>query len=264
MSASNRSQKQNIEKLVVNYNERVALGLQEGATTWNKFGYNEDVDGALTEVVAEFGGAFAQNIGTAETLNIVSSSTDNATGGTGLRTAVIFGVDDDWNEITDVVAMNGTTPVTSNLAFRGVNRMTIYQSGSALSNVGAIAATSSSGGITMATMPAGQGTTQQCIFYVPAGKTFLASWIYLSALKKSGSGTAEITFKAFVYADVVGAQFEVYRDTIDLTVRDHIQLSPPEPFPITEKSIFWIEADSDSANTSVRCRFSGKLVTNAS
>ena len=246
----------------ISYNDRVALGSVRGSTIWNKFGYNEDVDASPAEVVAEFGGAFLQNIGTAETLSIASTSADDATGGTGLRTLVIFGVDNDWNEITDVVAMNGVTPVVSNLAFLGVNRMTIYQSGTAPSNVGKITATSSTGGVIMATMPAGQGTTQQCIFYVPAGKTFLATWIYLSALKSSGGGTAEITFKGFVYADLVGAQFEVYRDTISLGTRDHISLQPPEPFPITEKSIFWIEADSDSANTSVRGRFSGKLISN--
>ena len=243
------------------YDTAVALGLVSGASTWNKFGYNEDVDAGLTEVIAEFGGAFAQNIGTAETLNIVSSSANDATGGTGLRTAVIFGVDNDWNEIIDVVAMNGTTPVTSNLSFLGVNRLTIYQSGSASSNVGSIAATSSSGGITMATMPAGQGTSQQCIFYVPAGKTFLASWLYLSAIKSSGGGTAEVTFYAYVYADLVGSQFEVFRDTIDLSTESHLNVKSKEPFVITEKSIFWIEADSDSANTSVRGRFSGKLVS---
>jgi len=264
MSASNRSQKQNIEKLVVNYTERVALGLEEGATTWNKFGYNEDVDTGADEVIAAFGGAFNQKLANGETLSIVSTSSEDASGGTGVRLLVIFGVDDDWNEVTDVVAMTGVTPVTSNYAFRGINRMTIYTSGTSLSNVGLITATASSSGNTMATMPVAQGTTQQCIFYVPAGKTFLASWQIISATKSSGGGTAKIDLRGFVYSAVVDSQFEVFRDEIDLSSETSIQLTPEDPFVIGEKSIYWLTATTTANNTSVRGRFSGKLVTNAS
>lgn len=248
------------------YTTEVALGRRQGASLWNKFGYNEDIDSATPEVIASFGGAFNQRLTNAEQLDIVSTSTnDTNSSGTGVRQLVIFGVGgtsaSDRNEITDVVALNGTTTVNSNLLFWGVNRMTIFQSGTANSNVGTITATAGTSGNTMAQMPAGEGTTQQCIFYVPESYQFLATWLYTHAIKSSGGGSnPDVTFKAYVYSEVVGSQFEVYRDDIDLSIETSRDIKPPEPFVIGEKSVFWIEASTTSNNTSVRCRFSGKLI----
>lgn len=244
------------------YNDQIALGRVPGVATWNKFGYNEDVD--TTEVVAAFGAAFNQKLATGETLNIVSDSIEDDTGGTGITTLILFGVGgasaSDRGLVTEVLSTDGTTPVTTTNYFWGVNRMTIYQSGSSDSNVGTITATASSSGNTMATMPAGQGTTQQLIFYVPEDHTFLATWMFLNAIKSSGGGNPEVTFIGYVYSEVVDSTFEVFRVTIDTQIEEEVQMVPSEPFVIGEKSIFWIETTSSAINTSVRGRFSGKLV----
>lgn len=247
------------------YTTEVALGHITGAVTWNKFGYNDDVDTLTPEVLAEFGGAFDQRLADAELMNIVSSDANDTAGGTGVRAIVIFGVGGTTAAsrelITDVVTTNGVTPVTTNYRFWGINRMTIFQSGTASSNVGKITATAATSGNTMATMPAGQGTTQQCLFYVPENYQFLATWLYLNAIRSSGGGNPVVTFKAFVYSEVVGSQFEVYRDSIDTAGGSQsIELRPGEPFIIGESSVFWIEADASANNTSVRGRFSGKLI----
>lgn len=246
------------------YATEVALGRRQGASTWNKFGYNEDVDTGTNEVLASFGGAFNQNLASGETLDIVSdSANDTNTSGTGVNQLVIFGVDSNWEEVTEVVAMNGLTTVTTTNSFLGVNRMTIFTSGSSDSNVGTITATATTSGNVMAEMPATQGTTQQCLFYVPAGHQFLATWLYMNAIKSSGGGSnPDVSFYAYVYSAVVDSQFEVYRDDIDLSVETTKQLTPSEPFVIGEKSIFWLEAGSTANNTSVRGRFSGKLIRN--
>ena len=39
------------------FHTEVALGRRQGVTTWNKFGYNDDIDSS-TEVIASFGGTF--------------------------------------------------------------------------------------------------------------------------------------------------------------------------------------------------------------
>ena len=242
----------------------VALGRRQGMAAWNKFGYNEDIDAAAQEVVAAFGGTFNQKLIPGETLDISSSSAnDTNSSGTGVRQLVIFGVDENWDEVTEVVAMNGTSAVTTTNSFVGVNRMTIFTSGSSDSNVGVITATATTSSNTMATMPAGEGTTQQMIFYVPRDHQFLATFLYLDAIKSSGGGSPEVTFYGYVYSNVVDSQFEVYRDTIDTSIGDHVNLVPGEPFVIGEKSILWFEAATSSNNTSVRGRFSGKLIRDA-
>ena len=112
----------------------------------------------------------------------------------------------------------------------------------------------------MAQMPAGQGTTQQAIFYVPRNFNFLATWLHFNAIKTGGGANPEITFKGQVYSNVVDSEFEVFRDAIDVADTNTLTLSPAEPFVIGEKSILWFTAETDTNDASVRCRFSGKLV----
>ena len=109
-------------------------------------------------------------------------------------------------------------------------------------------------------MPASQGTTQQLVFYVPADHQFLAKWLYLNAIKSSGGGNPEVTFYGYVYSEVVDSTFEVYRDTIDTSLEENIQLKPDIPFIIGETSILWFEAETTANNTSVRGRLSGHLI----
>lgn len=247
------------------YTTEVALGLRQGHTTWNKFGYNEDVSTGAAEVVASFGGAFNQKLSSGETLDIVSTSTDDDAdpAGSGVRQVLVIGVDSNWAPLTEVVDLNGTTAVTTSGSFLGVNRMTVYTSGTGTSNVGTITATATSSGNTMAQMPAGQGVTQQCIFYVPANHQFLGTWLYLNGIKSSGGGNPEVSFYAYVYSALVDAQFEVFRGSEDTSVSESIVISPAEPFVIGEKSILWLEATTTANSTSVRGRFSGKLVKDA-
>lgn len=242
------------------YTTEVALGRRQAASTWNKFGYNDDID-IGTEVIAAFGGAFNQKLSAGETLNIVSGSgNDTNSSGSGARQLIVYGVDSNWEEITEIVNLSGVTPVTTTNSFLGVNRIAIYSAGSGEVNAGLITATASSSGNTMATMPIGGGVTQQLIFYVPASTQFLASWLYLDALKASGGGSPVVEIKGWVYSDVAGAKFEVFRDTIDSGVEARVQLQPPEPFVIGEKSILWFEATVTVNNVSVNGRFSGKLI----
>ena len=135
------------------FTSEVALGLRQGLATWNKFGYNTDVDTTTDpEIIANFGGAYTAT-SVSSVLNIRSSSANDTSGGTGVNSLVLFGVDDDWDLVTEVVTLNGTTNVTTTNSYIGVNRMTIYTSGSSNSNVGTITATSSAG-TTMAQMNA--------------------------------------------------------------------------------------------------------------
>jgi len=248
------------------YTAEVALGRRQGAATWNKFGYNDDVDTGTSEVLASFGGAFNQKLSSGETLSIVSTSAnDTNSSGTGVRQAIIFGVDSNWDQVTEVIALNGLTPVVTSNSYLGVNRLTIYSSGSLDSNDGTITATASTSGNVMAEMPAGLGTSQQCIFYVPRNHQFLATWLKINVIKSSGGGSPEVTFKGWVYSDVVSSKFEIYRDTIDLSGSngDRIVLNPAEPFVVGEKSIFWLDSTTTANNTKVRGRFSGKLIRDA-
>lgn len=232
-----------------------ALGLRSGTTLWNKFGYNADVDTG-TEVVAAFGGTFTP-LAAASTLSIVSSSTADDVGSTGATGIVIYGVDANWASQIEVVSMDGVTPVVTTSTWLGINRISVYAAGSGKANAGTITVTAVTGGAVQATMPVGEGTSQQCIFFVRDNHQALLDFLFLNAEKLSGGGTPKVTFKCWVYSAVSNAKYEVFRYLVDTGAgAGYLSLSPRQPFVVGEKSAFWIEATTDSDNTSVAARFS--------
>jgi hypothetical protein len=243
------------------FHTEVALGRRQGHETWNKFGYNEDVDAASgEEIIASWGGTF-QYLTAGETIDIVSTSVNDVnTTGTGAQRIIIYGVDENWKPQTEIVNMNGLTTVTTTSQWIGINRIAIYKAGTGLENAGTINVTANTSLYQMAQMPATQGTSQQCVFYVPEGHQFLAEWLHFDAIKTSGGSKPEITFKVYVYSDVATAQFEVFRDSLDIAIDNTLTIGPPIPFVVSEKSILWFVADTDTNDTAVRARFSGELV----
>jgi len=246
----------------VNPEDEVALGRISGKTLWNKFGYNTDVDDASgDEVLASWGGTY-QFLTSGETITIVSGSTadDGDPAGTGVNSIVVYGVDSNWNAAIEVFTMDGTTNVVSTSTWIGINRIAVFLSGSGRTNAGVITVTASTSGYTLAQMPVGGAVSQQCIFFVPDDHTFLAEWMHLDVLKiAGGGGNPEVTFKGQVYSAVNNTIQEVYRGHIDTANQNNLAVAPPLPFPIAEKAIFYLTADSDKDNTSVTCRFSGVL-----
>ena len=241
------------------YHTEVALGRRAQAETWNKFGYNEDIDtGSSPEVIAAYGGTF-QYITSGETLDIVSSNADDTLLGTGAQRILIWGVDENWEEQQEVVEMNGTSTVTTVTQWIGINRVAIFKAGTGAKNAGDINLKATVSGVTLAEVPTGEGTTQQMVFYVPANSQFLLEWIYFNSIKLVGGGNPEITFKGLVYSDVATAEFEIYRGELDVADSTELNITPPVPLVIGEKSILWFTGDTDSNNTRVSGRFSGEL-----
>lgn len=236
------------------------LGLRQGSSVWNKFGYNSDVDNTAPETVWALGGLF-QRMTTADTLDIVSSSADDTAAGTGVQQIVIYGVDENWDSQVEVIALNGLTPVTTTNQWLGVNRVGVFLCGSGGTNAGNITLDTTTGDNPQAYMPAGDGVTQQCIFFVPAKHAFAANWLFLGALKVAGGGgSPRTTTKMYVYSDVNKCRQEVLRISLDADVENHIELAPKTPFPIGERSVVELEVETDVNNTSVSARFSGILV----
>ena len=233
----------------------VALGRRQGSTTWNKWGYNADID-IGTEAVWAYGGLFTR-IDTASTFTVVSSSAqDILTSGTGAWNVVIYYIDSTRTAATVVVPLNGTTPVVTSVTGLGINRVAIYNSGSGDSNAGNITITATTGGSVQAYIPAGEGTTQQAIFFTQANHVALADWLTINVNKISGGGSPRVTIKIWVYSYISTAKYLVFSKTIDTSVENNIELTPSQPFVISESSIFWIEATSDTNNTIVSSRFS--------
>ena len=93
-------------------------------------GSNTDIDTTTTpEDVWGGSGMYTGFPSTAETLSIVSASANDTAAGSGARTLRISGLDSVGNFLTEIVTLNGTTPVVTTNAFLRMNRAIVLTSG---------------------------------------------------------------------------------------------------------------------------------------
>lgn len=103
-----------------------------------KFGFNSDVDDVLETVWAQ-GGLYSY-LSSASTLYISSSSTDDDVAGTGARTATVFGLDANYDEVSVTVDLDGQNGVQLGDASNWirVNKITVDTAGSGGQNAGVL------------------------------------------------------------------------------------------------------------------------------
>lgn len=235
-----------------------ALGRVANYEQWHKFGYNADVDAAAEETIWAPGGTLTRMA--AGTLSVVSSSASDAAAGVGLRTATIYGIDSNFLPATEVVTLNGTTPVVTSGSWYGVNRVSMTTVGTTLWNVGNITITATSGGSMQAYIPATEGSTQQGIFFVGANRTAMLEWGRFGAEKISGGASPRVTFKCYLHNLVTGLRSMIMRELIDTSVSNEINLNPPIPFTVPEKTCIEFRASTDANDTFCSARFALTMV----
>lgn len=142
----------------------IARGLVNKASHIHVLGYNPDIDtGTDPETVWSYGGAYPwDTLTSANTLYIESSNT------TDTMDLVITGLDNDFNEFTEIVTLNGTTPVATTGKFIRINDAYL---GSNI-NAGDINFRfANTLGTVVDHMRAGYGQNTSGIYTIPAGKT---------------------------------------------------------------------------------------------
>lgn len=232
-----------------------ARGLRQDSSVWNKFGYNADVDAASEETIWSPGGLYVPPT-TAYTVNIVSSdAADIVTSGTGAWNVYIYGIDENRVPISEIVNLNGVGTVTTTNSYLGINRAVVGYAGTGKVNAGTITLTHSTGGQVLAEIPIGSGTTQQCVFHVPANQDGLAEELMINVNKLSGS-SPKVTIRGKSFSPVSNCNYEVFRVIIDTSVENTVILSPKIPFSLAESDVFQLTADTDTNNTIVTARFS--------
>jgi hypothetical protein len=124
----------------VGTSEPFELQVARGQIAWHnplfKFGNNPSVGDTLETIWAE--GCLYSYLTAATVLKVSSSSTDDTSAGTGARTVQLYGLDGDYNEINELVTLNGQTPVNTTQSFLRINRMVVRSAGSGGANAGVI------------------------------------------------------------------------------------------------------------------------------
>ena len=241
---------------------QVSLGKRDGYISWNKFGYNADIDAANQEVVWSHSNGWTY-LTTASTLDIVSTSANDDLLGTGAQVVHISGINENKEIVSEDIELDGLLPVTTQHQYFGVNRIAVISSGSLHTNDGVITAsvTGSPANI-QGEIPLGSGITQQAIFHIPKDYTFASNWLWANVGRTVNQQVPSVIIYMYHYSYITNVKREIFRAKIDGSTENTIDLRPPQPFVIPEQGILWAEAKTDKDDTEVQVRFSGMLISN--
>ena len=153
-------------------------------------------------------------------IDLVSGSAADDVGSTGATEVTVTYLDDNFNQYTQAVAMNGTTEVEmteQNISF--IQKAEVTASGTGLAAAGAITIADVTGGGVHALIDAGSKESGNCTWKVPAGHTgYVHGFWYDVDAVAAGVGTAEIALQV-AHAESSGvANSETWRTVAKVTV----------------------------------------------
>lgn len=126
-------------------------------------GLNEDVD-AGTETIWSNGALWLPPTA-ARVHAIVSSSTDDAAAGTGARTVRVRGIVANGTDTTEIVTLNGTTPVNTTNSYVHISELRLLTVGSGATNAGLITATAATDSTVSAAITVGRNISSAAVLY---------------------------------------------------------------------------------------------------
>jgi hypothetical protein len=214
-----------------------------------KFGNNTTVGDSLETIWAE-GGLYSY-LTAATVLKVSSSSTDDTSAGTGARTVQLYGLDADYNEINELVTLNGQTVVNTTQSFLRINRIIVRSAGSGGSNAGVIYA--GTGTVTTG-VPAnvyasvngviGANQSLMSLWTVPAGYTaYMLQYEVSNGTTSNTPAVCKLILAVRPYGEVFQS-----KDVKSLTTGMHIEETFALPIKIEEKSDIEVRAISSSAS----------------
>ena len=209
----------------------VAQGRMWDQRAVNIFGFNTAVDTAF-ETLWNDGATYAFP-SAAVVMDLVSTSASDT------MDVLVSGLDASYNEISETVTLTGTSAVTTSVSFLRINSAIILSG----QNAGDISV--SNGGTTYAFIGTNIGTTQACIYTVPAGHSLYIFRIDFNSATTNGNKYLTVRNKLATHTGrvlhVAEATFAVSQVSYDRQV----------PFKIAEKTDFEFQAKSSSGDNEV-------------
>lgn len=234
----------------------IARGAIPGMSLMRKFGANTDVDAGI-EDIWDGGGSWVGPT-QARIHNIKSSDENDASGGTGARTASIAGLDSNYDDQSEIVTLNGENNVETVNTYVMIHRMIVLTAGASDMNIGNITATSQVDGTITAQISATRNQTLMAIYQVPRGKTgYLHSW-YVDIFRLTVSGAVDAWLS-------VKPEGEVFQQKAHRAIQGGGGSAIPAKLmylPVAAKSIIKVCAQPSTDNYKIAAGFDVVLVDN--
>ena len=230
---------------------QVARGQIYGHSTVSIFGYQASV--TTTAIPVWENATTYTYITTASTLTLVSTSASDDTS----AKILINGLDSSFNPISETLAMNGTSGVTTVNSYFRVNSLVMVSAGtSQTTNVGTITLKQSSN--IVAQINIGIGKSQSTIYTVPAGYTF---YFDLAEVNTSNSytGAGIFTYKVQAINNVTGVKLTVLQQPF---VAIYVANRASDPFAYAEKTDIQWQLSTSTGTLAAGIIVTGKLIQN--
>ena len=225
------------------FSHSVALSEYSDVANLHKFGKNS----AMRAGEDIWDGSSAYPINTAAVaMEVVSTSTADAYDGTGGRVVDIYGVDVNWDEVSERVELNGQTAIPLENSYLYVHRMILTKSGSGNTNAGAIKVQTIAGSTLQAQISIGIGQTLMAVWAQPAGETLLIEDLIISGAR-TVAAVAEFALQVFTEGTAVQTKFTVEFHTGSGVV----EVIFSSPIKVPPKSLVRVRCLSVSANDQV-------------
>jgi len=238
----------------------VALNLVPGASRVVALGVNADINtGTLPEDVWPLGGLYPW-LSAATYVSVASNSAnDSSSSGTGARTVLLVGLDNLYNVQSEILTLDGLTPVISTKQYLRVNSLIMMSAGSSRINIGDIDAKNNSNGTDiLARLVAGKGATRSSNYTVPAGYTLAIDSLFIGVNRPSS--TVDISVATYF-----GSPQGFYRLPLEIScAANPYRHDTNPPIMVSEKTDFMLRATYVSANnTNITGAWSGILYQNS-
>ena len=232
-----------------------ACGLLPRFSTLTKFGINPAV-GTSGFYDLWDGGAEALNWlppTTARIHEVSSNNVNDDVGGSGAEEIRIFGLDNSYQLQQEVVELDGTSIVLTDLAYRMIYRMRVIKANNgdlSGTNIGRIRAVAQVDDTVTAQVNPGNNITHMAIYQVPANHTAVA-FDFLSS-------EVELKNALIGFRPLVALEGEPFADIFATTGpgTSAFVMSQRVPHTLPAKSIIKVQSDSDKVGSSVAMSFS--------
>jgi len=238
----------------------ISRGHSQGYRTLYKFGYNPDVD-TQEETVWGNSGDYVW-LDNAVTMFVSSTSANDNGTGTGARTILIQGLDEDYNEIEETITLSGQTQVATQLSYLRIYRsfVTLAGSNEGTSGVIYIGSSGATGGVPNTTVYASisiGNQTQIAAYTVPAGYTLYVDEINFTAAVSQAQKLVHCKFNSRDY------ESNVFRTRFVQVIQSN-QLIQSFKYPqgFAEKTDLECRVSTDTSNTAIGASFQGVLIKN--
>jgi len=232
----------------------VAEGLVPNNSQVNIFAFSDNVKTGTPVTLWELTGTTAYAFPTsAVQMTLVSTSASDDT----RATILINGLDSSWNQISETIALNGTSNVTTVNSYLRINSMIMTSTGTGqTTNVGTI--TAKIGATTYAVIAVGIGRSQAAVYTVPNGYT-----MYLISINAFNGDAAAGNAINYQVKSTNNTQTNPVTLTVLQTAWDQrYQVIRENVFPYTQKTDLRWQFSTASGTHSVGLILQGVLIKN--